>query len=82
MMWNSTDFRVNVENAINDRIRNGKLLSENVIECNYSDEQKKDILLYESDLMAKKQQRDQLEANEEWVRQERIRIKKELILNK
>ena len=79
MMWNSTDFRVKVENAINDRIRNGKLLGEKVIKCNYSDEQKKDILLYESDQIIKRHQREQLEANEDWIKQERIRLKKELI---
>lgn len=79
IVWNSIDFRTKIESTINDRIRNGKLLSEKVIECNYSDEQKKDILLYESDLIIKGHQREQLEANEEWVRQERIRIKKGLV---
>jgi len=68
-----------VKQRIDTAIANGKFLKDRVLECSYTDEQKEKISLYEADLIKRKFEREQLEANEDWVRQERIRIKKGLV---
>lgn len=81
-MYNEIDFNIKLQQAIDDKIQQGKFLSNKKAGCNLTDEEKKKISLYEADLIKKKYLREQLEANEEWIKQERIRLKKELILGK
>ncbi len=82
MMYNEIDFNVKLNEAINNRIQQGKILKHKIPKCSYTDEEKEKISLYEASLIKGKFEREQFEANEEWVKQERIRIKKELILGK
>ena len=79
-MYNEIDFNVRVKETINNKIQQGKFLKNRTGECTYTDEEKEKIILYESILIKQNYEREQLEANEEWIKQERIRIKKELIL--
>ena len=79
VMFNEIDFNVKLNEIINSKIQRGKFLKDQKPECNFTEEQKKDILLYESDLIFRKHQAEQLEANDEWIKQERIRLKKEII---
>lgn len=81
-MYNEIDFNVKVKETIENKIQQGRILKDKKIECNYTEEQKQSISLYESDLIRQRIQREQSEANEKWLKQERIRIKKELILGK
>ena len=78
IMYNEIDFNVKLKEAIENRILQGKALKERKVECGYTDEEKEKISLYEADLIKRKYERDQLEANEDWVKKERIRIKKSL----
>lgn len=83
MMYNEIDFNVKLDKTINDKIQYGGFLSDyKHPDCNFNEDQKRDISLYETNLIKKRYEREQLEANEDWVKQERIRIKKELILGK
>lgn len=77
MMYNEIDFNIKLDQVINNKIQQGKILAEKKGECNYTEEEKKKISLYEANLIKQRYEREQLEANEEWLRQERIRIKKE-----
>lgn len=82
IMYNEIDFNVRLKEIINNKIQQGKILKDKIAIVTLTEEEKEKIRLYESDLIKQKFLRDQLEANEEWVKQERIRIKKELILGK
>lgn len=82
LMYNEIDFNVRIKEVIENKIQQGRILKDKKIGCSYTEDEKQAILLYESDLIKQKTQREQSEANEEWLKQERIRIKKELILGK
>lgn len=82
MMYNEIDFNVKIKEAVENKIQQGKRLSELVAKCNYTEDEKKNISLYESTLIKQRYERELIEANEYWVKQERIRIKKEIILGK
>lgn len=82
IMYNEIDFNVKIKETIDNKIQQGMKLKNLNVVCSYTDEEKEKIRLYESTLIKQKIMREQSEANEEWIRQERIRIKKELILGK
>jgi hypothetical protein len=74
------EVNIMVKQKIDALISNGRYLQGKKAECILTDIEKTNILLYEADLIKRQYQREQLEANEEWIKQERIRIKKELII--
>lgn len=82
IMYNEIDFSVKLKNAIDSKIQQGRILKNKTAECSYTDEQKKNISLYEATTIQQQYERELLEANEEWVKQERIRIKKELVFGR
>lgn len=81
-MYNEIDFNVRLKEVIENKIQQGRILKDMKIECSYTEEEKEKIRLYESTLIKQRIEREQLEANEEWLKLERIRIKKELLLGK
>jgi len=79
IMYNQVDFGIRLKEIIDSKIQQGKFLKDKKADCILTDEEKQNISLYEADLIKQRYEREQLEANEEWVKQERLRLKKELI---
>ena len=79
IIYNQIDLGVRVKEIIENKIMRGKLLKDKTPECSFTDEEKQNISLYEAGLIKQRYEREQLEANEYWIRQERLRLKKELI---
>lgn len=70
-----------IKDRINNLIQQGRLLKDKKPECNYTEAEKKKILLYEAEQIKQNNIREQYEANEDWLKQERMRIKKEIFFH-